>query len=58
MKKLLSLGAVSPLFAVTTLAGSTLSNRKDRDSSEGTQDRFIGAWRRCGRRRGRSSPPA
>ena len=45
MKKLLSLGVASLLFAMTTLSGTTLSAGQDGDVNEGIRDRFIGAWR-------------
>jgi hypothetical protein len=45
MKKLLSLGVASLLYAVTLPSGSALSGSQDRESSEGTRERFIGAWR-------------
>ena len=45
MKKLLSTGVVSLLFAMASLWGSPLPGGQDRDGSEGMRDRFIGAWR-------------
>jgi len=45
MKKLLSPGVVSLLFAMATLWGSTLSGGQDRGINEGIRGRFIGAWR-------------
>jgi hypothetical protein len=45
MKKLLSPGVVSLLFAMATLWGSTLSGSQDRGINEGIRRRFIGAWR-------------
>ena len=44
MKKRLSFGAVSVLFAMATLGGSTLSGQ-DRGRNTGIPERFIGAWR-------------
>jgi hypothetical protein len=44
VKKRLSLGAVSVLFAMATLGGSTLSGQ-DRGRNTGIPERFIGAWR-------------
>ena len=45
MKKPLSLGVASVLFAMATLWGSTPSSSQDRDKSAGIPDQFIGAWR-------------
>ena len=42
MKKLLSLGAVSLLIAMTA---TTLSGSQDRGENDRIQDRFAGAWR-------------
>jgi Lipocalin-like domain len=44
MKKRISGGVVLLLFVLTTLSGSALSGQ-DRAGSEGTRERFIGAWR-------------
>ena len=44
MKKRLSFGAVSVLFAMATLGGSTLSGQ-DRGKNTGIPEPFIGAWR-------------
>ena len=44
MKKLVSVGVVPLLFAlITTFSGS--ASAQDREGSEGTRERFIGAWR-------------
>jgi hypothetical protein len=40
MKKLLSLGVLSLLVAMSTRSGS-----QERDVNQGIRDRFIGAWR-------------
>lgn len=45
MRKWLSFGVVSLLFAMATLWGSRLSGSQDRDKSAGIPDRFVGAWR-------------
>jgi hypothetical protein len=45
MKKPLSLGVASVLFALATLWGSTPSGSQDRDKRAGIPDQFIGAWR-------------
>lgn len=45
MKKLLSSGVASLLFAIATLRGPTLFGSQDRDNGEGMRGRFIGAWR-------------
>ncbi|HJY92352.1 MAG TPA: hypothetical protein VJ255_18850, partial [Candidatus Acidoferrum sp.] len=42
MKKLLSLGVVCLFIG---MAAMTLSGSQDRGGSEGTRDRFVGAWR-------------
>ena len=44
MKKRLSFGAVSVLFVMATLGGSTLSGQ-DRGKNTGIPERFVGAWR-------------
>jgi len=44
MKKLVSVGRVVSLFALLTLSGSALSSQ-EREGSDGTRERFIGAWR-------------
>lgn len=43
MKKGVSVGVVLLLFALTTISGSALSGQ-DRAGSEGSRERFIGAW--------------
>ena len=45
MKRVLSVGVVSLLVAMTMLSGEALSASQDRDGNEGIRDRFIGAWR-------------
>ena len=45
MKKLLSLGVVSLLFAISILSGATLPGRQDRAGDDGIRNRFVGAWR-------------
>lgn len=45
MKKQLSLGVASVLFAMATLWGPTLSGSQDGDKSAGIPEPFIGAWR-------------
>ena len=42
MKRLLSLGVVSLLIGMTTM---TLDGSQDRGVNDGTQKRFVGAWR-------------
>jgi len=42
MKKLLTLGVVSLLVAMTAM---TLSGTQDRGGNEGVKDQFVGAWR-------------
>ena len=45
MKKQLSFGVVSLLFALATLSSATLSGGQERDKSAGIPEQFIGAWR-------------
>ena len=44
MKKLLLLGAVCLIAAITTFSGLALPARQDRADNKRIQDRFIGAW--------------
>jgi hypothetical protein len=45
MKKQLSFGMVSLLFALATLSSATLPGGQERDKSAGIPEQFIGAWR-------------
>lgn len=45
MKKQLSFGVASALFAMAALWGSTLSSSQDRDKAAGVPEEFVGAWR-------------
>jgi hypothetical protein len=45
MKKLLSLGIMSLLFAMWAFSGSTLSGSQNRDSDQGIRNQFVRAWR-------------
>lgn len=45
MRRQLSFGVVSLLFAMATLWGSTLTGGQNRDERAGIPDRFVGAWR-------------
>lgn len=45
MKRILLLGVMALLLAVSTLSSSSLSRSQDRDADRGVRDRFVGAWR-------------
>ena len=45
MKKRVSVGVVFLLFALMTTFSGFASSGQDREGSEGTRERFIGAWR-------------